>query len=203
MFIRLFALAVVVPCFLTVASHAAPQVYKLDPNHTAVTWRISHFGFSNPSGKFMNIDGTILFDENDFTASGVKAVIPVDKGLSGVPRLDEHLQAKEFFDTTTYPTATFSSTKVEMSGPKTAKVTGDLTLRGVTRPVVLDVILNHIGPNMMKQKTVGFSASGVIKRSDFGMTAYLPDLGDEVRIEIESEANLVQESPPQPTPFGH
>lgn len=182
------------------AAHAAPQAYKLDPNHTAVTWQVSHFGFSNPSGKFMNIDGTISFDEKNFAISGVKAVIPVDKGLSGVPKLDEHLQAKEFFDTVTYPTATFVSTKVEMTGAKTAKVTGDLTLRGVTKPVVLNVTLNQVGPNMMKLPTIGFSATGTVKRSDFGMTAYLPNLGDEVKIEIESEANLVAAAPPQPTP---
>ena len=95
---------------------------------------------------------------------------------------------KHFFDIAKFPTAKFVSTKVEKTGEKTAKVTGDLTIKGITKPVVLDVTLNGMGENFEKIKTVGFSGSTTIKRSDFGMKDYLPMLGDDVKLEIESEA---------------
>ena len=116
--------------------------------------------------------------------------IPVAKLETGVPDLDEHLKTADFFDVETYPTALFESESVELTGEETAKVTGNLTLHGITKPVILDVELNKIGENMFGKKTAGFSATTTIKRSDFGMTTYLPGLGDEVTIEIESEANL-------------
>ena len=102
--------------------------------------------------------------------------------MTGLPKLNEHLLGDSFFDVAKFPTATFVSTKVDVTSKTTAKVTGDLTLHGVTKPVVLDVTLNKIGENMKKQKTAGFSATATIKRSDFGMTAYLPALGDEVKL---------------------
>ena len=170
---------------------AKAETYKLDPTHTAVTWKLSHFGFSNPSGKFMNVDGSVEFDEKNPTASKVNVTIPIALGLSGVPKLDEHMQGTDFFDVKKYPTATFKSTKVEVTGDKTANVTGDLTIRGITKPVVLAVRFNKAGENMMKLKTIGFTAAAQIKRSDFGMKAYVPDLGDDVRIDIEAEANVI------------
>jgi polyisoprenoid-binding protein YceI len=173
-------------------AQAAPETYKLDASHTAVTWHVNHFGFSTPSGKFMNVDGTLVLDEADPAASKVNVTIALDGVNSGVAKLDEHLKNADFFDIEKFPTATFASTAVEKTGDNTAKVTGDLTLHGVTKPVVLDVTLNKIGENMMKVKTAGFSATTTIKRTDFGIDKYAPNLGDDVKIEIESEANLVQ-----------
>lgn len=170
-------------------AHAA-EIYKIDPLHTAVVWRVSHFGFSSPSGKFMNIEGTVELDEKKPTKSKVSVTIPLASVNSGVAELDQHLRGKDFFEVETYPTATFVSDRVVMKGKQTANVFGTLTLHGVSRPVMLKVKLNKAGENMMKVQTAGFSASTKIKRSDFGITSYLPGLGDEVLIDIESEANI-------------
>jgi len=174
---------------MALPAHAA-ETYVLDPSHTAIQWNVDHFGFSKPSGKFMNVDGKVLLDEKEPANSSVEVTIPVAAGLSGVPKLDEHLQGPDFFDTAKFPTATFKSDKVELTGKDTAKVTGTLTLHGVSKPVVLDVKLNKLDINMFKKKTAGFTATTTIKRSDFGIVTYLPALGDEVTIQIESEANL-------------
>lgn len=172
-------------------SAQAAETYKLDASHTAITWHVNHFGFSTPSGKFMSVDGEVTLDEANPAASSVKVTVDVSGINSGVAKLDEHLKAPDFFDVAKFPTATFVSKKVELTGKDTAKVEGDLTLRGVTKPVVLDVKLNKIGENMFKLKTAGFTASTTIKRSEFGMTTYVPNLGDDVKIDIESEANIL------------
>ena len=168
----------------------AADTYKLDASHTAITWHISHFGFSNPSGKFMNVDGTLVLDQANPAASKVNVTIPVGDIDSGVPLLDEHLKSDKFFDVAQFPTATFASNKVDVTGKDTAIVHGSLTLHGVTKPVDLKVKLNKLGTNMMNKPTAGFTATAMLKRSDFGMTTYLPGLGDDVTIDIESEANI-------------
>ncbi len=133
-----------------------------------------------------------MLDETHPKASKVNATITIKNLFTGIDKLNEHLLSDKFFDEVKFPTATFVSTEVVLTGKDTAKVTGNLTLHGVTKPVVLDVMLNKIGENMMKKKTAGFSATTVLKRSDFGMTTYLPALGDDIKISIESEANLAQ-----------
>ena len=168
----------------------AADTYKFDPTHTAIVFHINHFGFSNPSGKFMNVDGTLVLDQKDPAASKVNVTIPIAALDTDVPALDAKLKEKDFFDATAYPTANFVSTKVEVTGKDTAIVHGTLTLHGVSKPVDLNVRLNKIGANFMNKPTVGFSAAATIKRSDFGITTYLPALGDDVRLDIESEANL-------------
>ena len=177
--------------FSLAAPALAADTYKLDPTHTAITWHISHFGFSSPSGKFMNVDGTLVLDEKNPAASKVSVTIPVADIDTGVAKLDKHLKTKDFFDVATYPTATFVSDKVDVTGKDTATVHGTLTLHGISKPVDLTVHLNKVGENMFKKQTAGFSAAAVIKRSDFGMTTYLPGLGDDVRLGIESEGNVV------------
>lgn len=168
----------------------AADTYKLDASHTAITWHVDHFGFSTPSGKFMSAEGSVTLDKANPAASSVNVTIKMAEVNSGVAKLDEHLKAKDFFDVAQFPTATFTSTKVDVTGADTADVTGNLTLRGVTKPVTLKVKLNKLAENMFKKQTAGFTATTTIKRSDFGISAYLPNLGDDVRIEIESEANL-------------
>lgn len=192
--LRTLALTAMVSTF-AFSAHAA-ETYKLDANHTAITWHINHFGFSTPSGKFMSVDGEVTLDEANPAASSVKVTVDVNGINSGVAKLDEHLKAPDFFDVAKFPTATFVSKKVQLTGKDTAKVDGDLTLHGVTKPVTLDVKLNKIGENMMKLKTAGFTASTTLKRSDFGMTTYVPNLGDDVKIEIESEANVLPAAAP-------
>jgi polyisoprenoid-binding protein YceI len=123
--------------------------------------------------------------------------------VTGIPELDEHLRSKAFFDTEKYPLATFKSDKVTMTGKETAKVKGILTVHGVAKSVTLDVKLNKIGVNpIINKKTVGFTASTKLKRSDFNMNTLVPDLGDDIKIDIEAEANLAGDTvaPAAPLP---
>lgn len=169
----------------------AADTYKFDPNHTAITWHVTHFGFSTPSGKFMNVDGTLVLDEVNPVASKVSLTVPVTELNTGLAKFDEHLKSKDFLDAATYPTATYASDIIEITSKDTAIVHGSLTLHGVTKPVDLKVKLNKIGENMMHKKTAGFSATTTFKRSDFGINTYVPMIGDDVVIDIEAEANAV------------
>jgi polyisoprenoid-binding protein YceI len=166
----------------------AADKYTLDPEHSHVLWHISHFGFSNPSGKWM-AKGTLVIDEQQPQNSKVDVKIRLNDVVTGVPKLDEHLRGKVFFDVAHFPNATFVSDKVDVTSKETATVHGMLTLHGVTKPVVLSVKLNKIGVNpITEKKSVGFSATGEIKRSEFGLTTLLPGVGDNVKLDIEAEA---------------
>ena len=168
---------------------AAPVRYDLDPNHTRIDFSWTHFGFSHPMGRFDRFDGDFRFDPADPTKSSVTVTIPIDSIDTGVAKLDAHLKTDEFFDAAKYPTATFKSTRVERSGEHGLKVTGDLTLHGVTKPVVLDVTVNKVGRHPMAGRdAAGFDASATIKRSDFGISNYVPNVSDEIRLSISTEA---------------
>jgi hypothetical protein len=179
--------------FLASANSFAQEAnqYKIDPNHTSVTWSANHFGFSNPSGKFSDIDGSITFDEKNPKKSEVSVTIKIASLNTNLPKFDQHLKSKDFFDAEAFPTATFVSKKVTVTGKNQAKVAGDFTLKGITKPVVLNVKFNKLGANPLSQKqTVGFSATAKIKRSEFGVNYALPNIADEVKLVIEAEANL-------------
>jgi len=171
------------------AAFAAPVTYQIDPTHTEVVFSWSHFGFSNPTAKFQSSTGTLVLDEDNPAASSVEVTFAIDSLNTGVPALDTHLKTADFFDAATYPTASFKSTKVEVTGADTARVTGDLTIKGVTKPLTLDVRLNKLGANMKQQPTAGFSATGELKRSDFNTGAYVPAVSDEITLKITVEAN--------------
>lgn len=171
------------------AAVAAPLTYKIDPNHTDVVAGWSHFGFSHPVAHFGKVDGSITYDPAKPAASSVQVTIPLDGLNSHVPDFDEHLKSADFFDTEKYPTITFKSTKVEAAGEKKLKVTGELTVHGVTKPAVLDVTINKIGEQpMAKRAAAGFDATTTLKRSDFGLGKYAPNVSDEVSIRITTEA---------------
>ena len=167
----------------------AAETYTLEPTHTSVTFQYTHFGFSHPTGKFMNAVGSVTLDEATPANSSVEVSFAIDGVNTGVAKLDEHLKGADFFDAAKFPTATFKSTKVEPTSATTANVTGDLTIHGITKPVTLDVTLNHKGPNMMKKITAGFTAKGTINRSDFGISTYVPAVSDQIDLYIEAEAN--------------
>ncbi|HUD41549.1 MAG TPA: YceI family protein [Dokdonella sp.] len=174
---------------VSAGAFAAPITYKLDPTHTDVLFTWNHLGFSNPTGHFGQIEGTLVYDEADPTRASVEATLPLAGLDTHVAKLDEHLKKDEFLDAAKYPTITFKSTKVEAAGSGKLKVTGDLTLRGVTKPVVLDVKLNGAGPHPMKKvPAIGFDATATIKRSEFGIDAYVPNISDELKISITTEA---------------
>jgi polyisoprenoid-binding protein YceI len=169
---------------------AAPVTYKLDPGHTMVLFSWNHFGFSNPTANLGQVDGTLVYDEAAPAKSTVEVTLPLAGLDTFVPKLDEHLKSKDFLDAATYPTVTFKSTKVATAGKDKLKVTGDLTVHGVTKPVTLDVTVNKVGPHpMMKVQTAGFDATATIKRSDFGVGAYVPNVSDEIKIRITTEAH--------------
>jgi polyisoprenoid-binding protein YceI len=174
----------------SMSAFADAETFQLDPGHTYVLWRISHFGFSYPAGKWM-ANGTLVLDEKKPQDSKVNVIIKIGEIDTGNPKLTEHLLSKAFFDVAQFPDATFVSDHVTLTGKDTAKVTGILTLHGVSKPVTLNVKLNKIGTNpITDKKAVGFSATTTIKRSDFGMETLLPALGDEVKINIEAEGQM-------------
>lgn len=178
-------------CAFALPAQAAPETYNLDPNHTNVYWHASHFGFAESSGKFTDVAGTLVLDEEKPETSTVEVTFQAQSLDTGIPKFDAHLKSKDFFDAEKFPTITFKSTKVEVTGEKTAKVSGDLTLHGVTKPATLEMTLNKIGTSMAHRvKSAGFSGSTTIKRSEFGMGYGVPGIPDDVRITIDSEANL-------------
>ncbi len=180
-------LAAAALAFLLPARAEAADTYKLDPNHTNILFHANHFGFSNPSGHFGITQGTLVIDEKDQSKSKLDVVVDVNSLLTGVAKLDEHLKSDAFLDAAKFPTAEFKSTKVEAKGD-TATITGDFTLHGVTKPVTLDVKLNKKGEHPMTHKdAVGFTASTVLKRSDFGINAYVPNVSDDIKLDIETE----------------
>lgn len=171
------------------SAFAAPVTYKIDPNHTNVLASWSHFGFSNPSLNFGQADGTIVYDADKVSASSVQVTLPLT-GLSALAdQFYDHLTSADWFDAAKYPSATFKSTKVEAAGEGKLKVTGDLTVKGVTKPVVLDVKLNKAGVQpLAKREAVGFDATATVKRSEFGLGNYVPNVSDEVTLRITTEA---------------
>ena len=187
--IRSFLAATAVALALGATAPAfAADTYKLDANHTSVTFQWFHFGFSHPTGKVMNSTGSVTLDQANPAKSSVEVSFPIAGLDTGVPALDKEFQGPNWFDAAKYPNATFKSTKVEVTGKDTAKVTGDLTIHGITKPLTLDVKLNQIGQEMGKA-TAGFSATGAINRSDFGLKILLPAVSDKIDLYIEAEAH--------------
>lgn len=184
---KILATSLAALSLLTLSAHAA-DTFTLDSSHSFVGWQISHFGFSNPSGKWY-ANGTLMLDEKKPQDSKVNVTINVGDLVTGIPKLDEHLKGEDFFDVAKYPTATFVSDKVTLTGKESAKVQGMLTLHGVTKPITLNVKLNKQAVSPITNKlTAGFTATADIKRSEFGITKYAPGLGDDVKLEIEVEA---------------
>ena len=167
----------------------AADTYNVDPTHTQVEFTYSHFGFSNITGRFDKVEADFQFDPANPAESSVKVTIPVESISTGVEKLDEHLLGSDFFDAAQFPTATFTSTGVTDQGNGKLAVAGDLTIHGVTKPVVMDVTINKVAEHPMSKKpAAGFDASFDIKRSEFGVGGYAPAVSDEVRIEITVEA---------------
>ncbi|MDS9467752.1 YceI family protein [Paracoccus sp. MBLB3053] len=172
------------------AALAEPVVYDFDPSHSQVVFEYSHMGFSTSTGIINGVTGTLQLDAENPENSTVEATIPLS-GLHTVsPDLDQHIFGADFFNADRgEAVATFKSTKVEPNGDKEAKVTGDFTVNGVTKPVVLDVDLNQIAAHPMTGKeAAGFDAETVLKRSDFNMGKFAPAVSDDVAIAITVEA---------------
>ena len=168
---------------------AKPVAYQIDPTHAATVFSWSQFGFSTPSANFSDIQGTISVDNAKPSNSSVNVTIPLSSLNTNVKALDDHLQTADFFDSAKYPNITFKSTKVQAISKTKYKITGNLTIKNVTKPVVLDAVLNKQGVHpMTKAETIGFNATTSFNRSAFGVGAYVPNVGDKITVNITTEA---------------
>lgn len=183
--------------------------YALDPNHSTVTVRAQHFGLAHYTLRFNKVSGTLNFNAENPTQSTIQASVDVtslDTPYTGARDFDSELQNSSWLDSAGSPTATFTSTSVESTGPNTARVTGDLTLRGQTHPITLDVTYDGSHsphPMGMQVSSIGFSARGTFQRSQFGINELIPRAGndgvsDEVELVIEAEFTRPIESAPVP-----
>ncbi|MFM7812867.1 MAG: YceI family protein [Acinetobacter junii] len=172
---------------------AAPVDYKIDPTHTATVFSWNHFGFSTPSANFTDIQGVIKVDNAKPSNSSVDVIIPISSVNTNVPALDKEFQEEAWFNAAKYPNITFKSTKVETKDKKHFKITGDLTVKGVTKRVVLDAVLNKQGEHpMAKVPAIGFNATTSFDRSAFGIGNYVPNVGDKITVNITTEATAAK-----------
>lgn len=176
---------------------AASGTYKIDPNHTNVLVTWSHFGLSNPSINFGDADGAIVYDADDAAASSVEVTLPIS-GISALAAdFHDHLSSADWFDAAKFPNPIFKSTGVQAAGANRFTVAGDLTVKGVTKPVTLDVTLNGAGEHpMRKVPAIGFDATTTLKRSDFGLGGFAPAVSDEVKVHITTEAFVAAPAAP-------
>lgn len=195
--------------------YGAAGTYEIDPTHTSVTWKVDHFGLSGYTGRFKTVDATLQFNPEDPAATSITVTIdplsvetdyPGDykAGHADSPYAtwNEDLgRNANWLNADAFPQITFTSTSVTQDTASTGKVTGDLTFLGVTRPVTLDVTYNGKAnfPWAPDADKIGFSATTVLKRSDFGNATYAPNIGDEVEIKIETEfQQIVEAAEPAP-----
>lgn len=167
---------------------AAPQAYDIDSTHTSAAYEINHMGLSLQHGLFSQVNGKVVLDSASHQGS-VDVTIAADSLSTNLAARDKHLKSKDFFNVAQFPTLTFKSNALKYQGDKLEAVQGELTLLGVTKPVTLSVVhFSHAKNPMSGKDTYGVNAEALIKRSDFGMTTYLPAIGDEVKLEITLEA---------------
>ena len=172
----------------SVTALAAPETFNIDPSHTAPRFEYSHFGYSNQLHRFDKTSGKIVFDRAARSGS-VDVTIDATSVNTGLALFNGHLQAADYFDTAKYPTITFKSTAVRFDGDKPVAIDGDLTIKGVTKPVTLTVTSFHAMPHpMLKKDAIGANAVAKIKRSEFNMGKNAPYVGDEVTLSIAVEA---------------
>ena len=164
-----------------------PGVYKVEPGHTRVLFSVSHLGFTTWYGDFTGASGQLSLDPAHPAASQLEVSVPTASLTTTNAKLDGELKGADWFDAARFPTITFKSRTVTPTGPASADVAGDLTLHGVTRPVTLHARFNGAGVNPLdKAYTAGFEVSGEIRRSDFGVTKYVPLVGDQVQLIISA-----------------
>lgn len=165
----------------------ATENFDLDSAHTFPSFEINHLGFSDLRGSFNSTTGTLSYDEEKRTGK-VSVSIDAASIATGFGKRDEHLRSKDFFNVEKYPTLSFQSEAFQLDADKTTPVIGSLTMLGVTKPVTLNVRTTRCGQRMDKNYVCGAMISTQLKRSDWGLSAYVPFVGDDVRIQIEVEA---------------
>ena len=168
---------------------AAPAKYNLDSSHSQIVFSYDHIGFSTTYGMFSGFEGEIMFDAEDPAASSVNVSMPAKSMITGWEQRLGHFMSPDFFDASDDEMISFSSTSIEVTGDDTALITGDLTINGVTKSVVLDSVLNKAAQHPMAGKEwAGFDATTTLMRSDYGLGAFAPAVGDEVKVMISIEA---------------
>lgn len=174
---------------LAAAGGATAETYTLDSSHAQVVFEYSHLGFSTTFGMFSDITGTIDFEPEDPASSSVEVVFPVASLMTGDAARTAHFLGPDFFGAEANPEVTFVSTGIKVTGETTAEITGDLTVNGITQPVVLDTTLMQSAVHPMENKPwLGFTATTTVLRSDFDMGMYAPYISDEVSVQISIEA---------------
>jgi polyisoprenoid-binding protein YceI len=177
----------------TSGSLAAAETYQLEKTHADLLFSIDHAGFTLKHGSFREFDGSLQYDPATPRNSKVEVVVKTDSLDTALPARDKDVKGETFLDTAKYPEMRFVSTKVVPGANQELRIEGDLTLHGVTKPITLNARLNKAAPNPFdKRPTLGFSATGSLKRSDFGMTTYIPLVGDIVNIALDVEFNRAQ-----------
>ena len=177
------------------AQDTAPAgTYVEDDGHAYVTFSYDHQGYSAPQVRFNDFAIELGYDPENVEASTIAATIEVASIDTGVEKLDNHLKSADFFEVETWPRITFTSTELTQLTPTTGTMTGDLTIKGVTKPVTLDVTLNKVGAGRDGTPKMGISARGMFLRSDYGVDFLVPMVGDEVNVVIELE--MVKQAQP-------
>lgn len=173
---------------LATPAAASPVTFVVDGSHTYPRFSYSHLGLSTQLSRFNNTTGTVVLDQVARTAS-VDITIDMTSVDTGYADFNDHIQAEDFLDTARFPTATFRSTRVAFDGDRPVAIEGDLTIKGVTKPVTLEVTrFARMEHPLQKKDAIGADASVVIKRSDFDAGKFVPLVGDEVTISIALEA---------------
>jgi polyisoprenoid-binding protein YceI len=172
---------------LAVPAVAATTTWKIDPNHANAQFTVRHLGISNVQGEFTKVNGTVVIDDDDISKSSVDATIPVDSINTRVTMRDNDLKSEHFFNAAQFPTMTFKSTKITKAADGSMKMTGDLTIRGVTKPVTFDVTGLSASIKAMGGTRRGVAASTHINRQDFGVSADPGMVGDDIAIQLDLE----------------
>jgi polyisoprenoid-binding protein YceI len=182
---NLTAIAAVIGGLAAAPASAAPEAFAVNKPHTQAVFSVDRQGLSKIFGMFSKVDGEFTVDQDNATASKVELVIDASSIFTGFEGRDKDLRSPNFFNVQEFPNLKFVSTKVEKTGDKTAKVTGEFTMLGVTKPVTMDVVFNGIKKAASGKDQAGFSAKGTLKRSDYGMKYAVGPVGDEVTLMVE------------------
>jgi polyisoprenoid-binding protein YceI len=178
--------------FDSVASNITPGVYELEDTHAYLSFSYSHMGLSYPQLQFTDFDAELRLDGNDMSKSEVSITIDAASIDTSVAALDDELRGEKFFDVANNPQITFLSTGYEETSESSGKLTGDLTVLGISKPVTLDITINSASMNPMnRREMIGFSASGTVNRSEFGLDANVPMVGDELSLVVQVEFKKV------------
>lgn len=177
----------------TARTAALPQHWELDLSHTRIGFEVEHLGFSTTMGRFTEAEGNVHYDIKNPNATNLRFTVYTDSIDTGWKQRDEHLRGEKFFNTDKYPSMSFVSTKVDFINPQQAKITGDFTMLGKTKPLTLNVTIKKIAESpMTKEPVIGFRATGTIDRSAYGMTAYAQAITNDVPIQIDGELTYIK-----------